>query len=366
MKRHRGSISLIISLGIHIILMLVISPFILRQFNIINDDLSLTVFRIGKNEQVKRRVIRHRKITEFKRPTDDGSSIISPAAPKHNPEMNPPKAPIYDNAAPEIVTFTDIPQTNAYALPNVSFGKDVEAAGPVVMLNRRGAGGTTRGPGRGGSGTGGPGSSIHKGLSDIDSVDDLASIELDENIMGLGIFDTDVLPGHGLIGQVFIPRYAIQRMPDFRRLTPIYTFATAKLDVSPRDYTEGFPTPKKQTVLENFAIQFRGKLAINTPGQYFFELYSDDGAQLYINGQLVVDNDGVHGPVSSFAYLHLTAGFHPVEIHYFQGPRYQIALQWFYKPPNRPRRQIVPPEVIFHPGEHNVQDELRKLKNRLR
>ena len=361
MKRNRGTISLLISLGIHIILMIIISPFIMRQFKIFGDDhLSLTIFRVGDSEQVKRRVIRQHKLAKLKRNTDDGSPVISPAALKYVPEMNPPKAPVYDNVAPEIVTYTDLPQTDANAPPNVSFGKDVEAAGPVVMLNRRGAGGTARGPGRGGSGTG-PGSSMHKGLPDITGLDNLASLDLDENIMGLGIFDTDVQPGHGLIGQVFIPGKPIIRIPNFERLTPVYTFATAKLDVTARDYTEGFPTSQKQTVYENFAIRFRAKLAVDTPGQYFFELYSDDGSKLFINGQLIVDNDGVHQPISSFGYLDLKAGFHPVEIHYFQGPRYKIALRWFYKPPNGSRR-VVPPEVIFHPGEHDEQNELRKLK----
>ncbi len=87
-----------------------------------------------------------------------------------------------------------------------------------------------------------------------------------------------------------------------------------------------------------------------------FEIYSDDGAKLYINGELVLDNDGGHAPKTKRAYVALTADFHPFEIHYFQGPRHSIALQWYYKPPNRPR-QIVPPEVIFHPNKPNAPDE---------
>lgn len=365
MKKSKSKISLLLSMGIHIVLMIVISPFLVKQFNETYDNLSLTIFQAEPAKQVKRRFMPQHKPAKLKRSTDSGSPTISSAAPKYAPEMNPPKAPIYDDFAPEIVTHAEIPQTeNAITLPNMSFGKDVEAAGPVVKPMSRGAGGTVRGPGRGGTGTG-LGSGIGNRLSNITGIGDLASIELDEGIMGLGIFNTDVKPGHGLIGQVYIPGHPIYAMPNFKRLTPVYTFATDNLDVQARDYTAGFPTPQKQTVLENFAIHFRAKLAIDTPGTYTFELLSDDGAKLYINGKLVVDNDGVHGPQSRRSRVTLKAGFHPVEIHYFQGPRHQIALQWFYKPPNRPRR-IVPPEIIFHPGKHDVPDALKKLKQRMK
>ena len=263
--------------------------------------------------------------------------------------MNPPKAKIYDEIAPEIVTFADIPQTYTASLSNASFGKDADAAGPVVIPKFRGAGGNKKGPGRGGSGTGDRGG-LGKRMASITNVDDLGSIgAADIGKTGLATFISEVMPGHGLVGQVYIPGTTIHRMPNFKRMKPIYTFAAANLDVSERDFTQGFPTPQKQAVYENFAIHFRGKLAVNTPGIYEFMLNSDDGSKLYINGNLVVDNDGVHGTLSRRAHIRLSAGFHPVEIHYFQGPRFRIALQWFYKPPNGIRR-IVPPEVIFHPG----------------
>ncbi|MCE2401783.1 hypothetical protein J4G08_12970 [Candidatus Poribacteria bacterium] len=364
MKRSKGKISLLISLGIHVVLMLGLSPFLMKHFIEADDDLSLVIFRVGTPERVKRRLMRQHQTVQPKRSNAGGSPTLSRAAPKYDPEMNPPKAPTFDNVAPEIVTYADIPQADTLALPNTSFGNDAEAAGPVVGRKYRGAGGNVRGPGRGGTGTG-QGSGVGKGLSNVASIGDLGSIDLDEGIMGLGIFDTDVMPGHGFIGQVYIPGHTLHRIPDFKRMSPVYTFATAKLDVAPRHYTEGFPTPQKQNVLENFAVHFRGKLAVDTPGTYMFELISDDGSKLFINGKLVVDNDGVHDDRSRKSYIALTTGFHPVEIHYFQGPRYSITLQWFYKPPNRSKR-IVPPEVIFHPGKPDVPDELRKLKQQLK
>lgn len=363
MKKRKSEISLIISLGIHFILMLILSPFLVQHFNVIDEDLSLVIYRVGNTDRMKRRLIHQPQRVQPESSKNNGSFVVSRATPKYAPETEPPKALIFDEIVPEIVTNTDLPQTDTSTLSNVSLGKNTDAAGPVVIPEVQGSGSTVKGPGRVGSGNG-KGDGFGKGLSNISDVDDLASIELDEGIVGLGIFDTDVEPGHGLIGQVYIPGFPIYRIPNFEKMTPIYTFATAKLDVSSRHYTVGFPTPQKQTVLENFAIHFRGKLAIDTPGRYTFELFSDDGAKLYINGKLVVDNDGTHDPQGRRSQIKLAAGFHPVEIHYFQGPRYQIALQWYYTPPNRPR-QIVPPEVIFHPGKAELPETIIKLRRRL-
>ena len=144
------------------------------------------------------------------------------------------------------------------------------------------------------------------GLATLDGID-----------AGLGIFDTDVMPGHGLIGQVYVPGGPIHQMPDFDLLTPVYTFVTANLDVSDRVYTEGFPTPEMQYVVEDFAIRFRGELAIDTPGLYHFGLYSDDGAKLYIDGTWITMGSTDRRAKRE---LTLTAGTHPVEIHYSKDP----------------------------------------------
>ena len=400
MDRNKSKIALIFSLGIHFVLMLVLSPFLIKHFDEPDDDLSLVIYRPGISDQMKRHLMRQHKTAQLKRSTESGSTAISPAAPKYAPKMDTSIAPIRDDLAPDIVTNVDIPKTDAYTLPNMSFGTN-EAAGPVVIPEFQGAGGRAVGPGRGrgtgqsgtGSGRGGGmdndlsrlqgigelssfqsgtgsgrGGGMDNDLSRLQGIGELSSFDLGENLenlIGLGIFNTKVKPGHGVIGQVYIPGYPIYNMPVFERFTPVYTFATAKLDVAPRDYTQGFPTPEKQSVVENFAIHFRGKLAVDTPGIHMFEIYSDDGAKLYINGELVLDNDGVHAPKTKRAYVALTAGFHPFEIHYFQGPRYSIALQWYYKPPNRPRR-IVPPEVIFHPNKPDAPDELRKFSQQMK
>lgn len=362
MKIRKGNISLILSLGIHFILLLFLSPFLVQQFNPNNDDLSLIIYRTGKINRIKRRMIHEHKYKGAIQNTDIGSTIVASVAPKYNPNLILPKAYFYDEFIPEFVTITNLSQTGTSPLSNISLGTDNNSVGTTVIPKYQRSGRSLRRSDRSSMGYEKE-SSIEKELSKLSNIDELDSIAIDKGMFEIGWFDSDVMPGHGLIGQLYVPNYPLYQMPNFEELTPIYTFATAKLDVSPRKFTSGFPTPKKQNVIENFAILFKAKLALHTPGVYTFELYSDDGAKLYIDGKLVVDNDGVHDPRNRRFSIKLAAGFHPIEIHYFQGPRYQIALQWFYTPPDRPR-QIVPPEAIFHPEKTETPQLIRQLRNR--
>ena len=350
--------------------MLAISPFLVSHFNIEKESISVEILKPESEKLIRKRVLPPR-IPVVPQVAETEASPSSPASPTSAPEVSVPKAPVHADVIPDVVTHADLPQSDAPSpVSNASFGEDSTLAGPVVVEGQRGTG--VGGPGRNGRGTGGYGTGKHfakgTGASDVE----LAT--LDGIDAGLGIFGTDVMPGHGFIGQVYVPGGQIHQMPDFDLLTPIYTFVTANLDVSERDYTEGFPTPEMQSVVEDFAIRFRGELAIDTPGLYYFGLYSDDGAKLYIDGTLVVDNDGVHtkGKLGSIT---LSTGVYPVEIHYFQGPRYSIALQWYYRPPNEPYFEmsesyilgrIVPPEVIYRPSKPRIPEALRKLQQRLK
>ena len=384
MRRHTNR-ALLLSFTLHIAVMLAISPFLVNHFNIEKESISVDILNPESEKRVRQRVLPPR-IPVVPQVTETEASPSSPASPTSAPEVSVPKAPVHADVIPDIVTHADIPQSDAPSpVSNTSFGEDGALAGPVVAKGQRGTG--VGGPERGGRGSGGYGSGNH--FTHGTGASDVGLATLDGIDAGLGIFDTDVMAGHGLIGQVYVPGGPIHQMPDFDLLTPVYTFVTTNLDVPNRVYTEGFPTPEMQYVVEDFAIRFRGELAIDTPGLYHFGLYSDDGAKLYIDGTLVVDNDGIHGPKGEKGIITLTAGTHPVEIHYFQGPRHSIALQWYYQPPKEPHSEtmrslsittpkwnwrweskilgtIVPPEVIYRPGKPRIPEALRKLQQRLK
>lgn len=356
--------ALAISFSLHIALMLVVSPFLINHYDAEKDKISAEILEVDPEKRVKRRVLPPR-LRFIARAANADAASGSPASSTYAPRVSAPKALVHADVVPDVVTHADIPQTDSpSAASNASFGEDRTVGGPVVIKGNSGRGG-------GGAGVGfeGPerrGSSI--GTQFAHGTDGVSEVGLDVPTRigtGLGIFGTEVQPGHGFIGEVYVPGGAISRMPNFDRLVPVYTFATANLNVPTRNYTEGFPTPKMQSVIENFAIRFRAELEINTPGMYAFDIYSDDGSQLYINGSLVVNNDGIHPAMSRQGRIKLGTGIHPVEIHYFQGPRHAIALQWFYQPPNG-NRQIVPPHVIYRPGKPQMPDALKKLQQRLK
>ncbi|WP_081658613.1 PA14 domain-containing protein [Sporomusa ovata] len=64
-----------------------------------------------------------------------------------------------------------------------------------------------------------------------------------------------------------------------------------------------------------------------------FALNSDDGSRLYIDGNLAIDNDGIHSLAMEEASVFLNPGTHSIRVEYFQGPRYELALQLFITPP---------------------------------
>jgi hypothetical protein len=115
-------------------------------------------------------------------------------------------------------------------------------------------------------------------------------------------------------------------------------FFTDVFNVTPRSFTAGFPGVSERT--EWFAILYTGSLTVTDPGDYRFRVNSDDGAILRINGDVVVDNDGQHGPQSVRAIARLEPGLHQLELRYFQGPRTTVALQVFVTGPDGRERLL--------------------------
>lgn len=137
-------------------------------------------------------------------------------------------------------------------------------------------------------------------------------------------FGTTVVIPAGLHGRVYRIRRDTTRLPDFHKLKPVGSIYTASLNIPPQDFRQGFPGVTKR--IEWFAIDYTGRFWIDRPGPYDFALTSDDGAKLYIDDQLIVDNDGQHPPIEKAAGTTLTGGIHQIRVSYFQGPRFQVAL----------------------------------------
>ncbi len=96
------------------------------------------------------------------------------------------------------------------------------------------------------------------------------------------------------------------RLPDFSKLKPAATGDTEVIDIN------------VQKEREEFALQFEGVLPIDTEGEYTFYTNSDDGSNLYVNDQKVVDNDGVHGGTEKSGKITLTPGRYAIRVDFFE------------------------------------------------
>ncbi len=136
--------------------------------------------------------------------------------------------------------------------------------------------------------------------------------------------------GKGLRGEIWKLPENTQNLPNFATLgTPFATITVPQIDVAPRRFETGFPglEGNQDTLVEWFAIRFSGKIKIPNDGPWGFQTTSDDGVKVYIDGKLVLTEDGVHPPKDTQATVQLTKGFHDIVVEYFQGPKYHIALQ---------------------------------------
>lgn len=76
--------------------------------------------------------------------------------------------------------------------------------------------------------------------------------------------------------------------------------------------------------LQNGAL-WKGLLNITAAGTYTFDLPSDDGALLFIDGRLVVNNDGEHGvptvpgTAGNLGSVDLSSGYHSIQVKFGQG-----------------------------------------------
>jgi PA14 domain-containing protein len=148
---------------------------------------------------------------------------------------------------------------------------------------------------------------------------------------------TVVLPG-GLEGVVYHISKHSKAIPDLRKIKPQGKIYVSALNIPLRDFTEGFPGVTKRE--EWFAIEYTGRFWIQKPGLYRFALTSDDGSKLYIDDQMIVDNDGIHPVDTKSGSVDLAGGIHKIRVQYFQGPRLQVALVLQIAGPDDPEQAL--------------------------
>lgn len=138
--------------------------------------------------------------------------------------------------------------------------------------------------------------------------------------------------GDGLVGRYYTSRdwsgpVALQRVD------PVVEF----------DWSDQHPVQAQQ-----FSVRWEGYLLIapKEGGPYTLSLRSDDASWLYLDGQLLVDNGGIHTAVLRSGLADLAPGMHQLRIDYAElEPRLSlISFQW-RKPTGG--LESVPSSVLF-------------------
>jgi hypothetical protein len=98
---------------------------------------------------------------------------------------------------------------------------------------------------------------------------------------------------------------------------------------------------------DNFFTTVDGLLNVRQAGEYVFRLLSDDGSILRIDGEVVVDHDGLHGAEPKDGTVELAVGQHELNIRHFDaGGAERLVLLW--KPPGAEEFEVVPAGVLTH------------------
>jgi hypothetical protein len=142
---------------------------------------------------------------------------------------------------------------------------------------------------------------------------------------------------NALRGNVYFVPTGTASLVDPATLQPVAVLYASRLDIAPRSWRAGFPGVPGGRV-EWFEIDYQGEIFTSRRGEYGFDVLSDDGARLYVDDRLVLDDDGQHPPKAARGAVTLEPGKHRIRVGYFQGPRYEIALQLYVTPPGGARQ----------------------------
>jgi hypothetical protein len=103
----------------------------------------------------------------------------------------------------------------------------------------------------------------------------------------------------------YFPVGDLSGLPRFERNDPVI------------DFNWGSGSPRSDIPADNFSVRWSRRLNLGQSGTYRFQVVSDDGVRLWVDGRLIVDawRDGY---ISQEALVDLTAGGHDLRLDYYE------------------------------------------------
>lgn len=98
------------------------------------------------------------------------------------------------------------------------------------------------------------------------------------------------------------------KVPDFKTMTPTSTGTCSSISLA-----DQAPVP------DGYGLVYEGEFVTESEGQFAMATTSDDGSILYVDDELLVNNDGPHGMIRVEGVVSLKPGPHQFRLEFFEG-----------------------------------------------
>lgn len=100
------------------------------------------------------------------------------------------------------------------------------------------------------------------------------------------------------------------------------------------------------TRVENYGLLYEGYIKIADDAVYGFYLSSDDGSKLWIDNNVLIDNDGMHSEEERKGSIALKKGYHHFKVAFVQGSG-DAVLNLLYSLGNKSKK-VIPPSMFYY------------------
>ncbi|MEI6083107.1 MAG: DUF1800 family protein [Verrucomicrobiota bacterium] len=145
--------------------------------------------------------------------------------------------------------------------------------------------------------------------------------------------------GTGLFGQYFDNASAT-----YTNATNFTGFAFSRVDTN-IDFNWGAGAPTNTMGVDTFSIRWTGQVQPELTEPYYFYVYSNDGAKLWVNGQLIIDRwtNSVAGATGTVA---LVGGvLYDIKLEYFENTSSASNTLWWWS--TSQTKQVIPMERLY-------------------
>jgi len=148
----------------------------------------------------------------------------------------------------------------------------------------------------------------------------------------------------GVLSDYYYPSAANVAIETLNKMKPVASTVLSEISMY-------VPAGKKK---DRFANRFSAMIETPKRGKYTFYVTSDDGSRIYINGKLVVNNDGLHGMSEKKGTVSLSPGLHSIVLTYFDnGGGDGLKVHW--SGPGFKKKKISADSLSI-PGSESIHD----------